>query len=252
LSWSRFNHKHVVLIATALGLAIVAVTFIGHYRPQVFSGVVVLFGILAATCLAILPRTQQRREIAPDYLDRCKGPVFERDGFCFTVSLDAEDRVATFTIMYQNRYDGPSASYIALRPAGGSVATISPRIECGPAGFGVAKFPVAIPAPHQGKTVTMEIGASAEYPLGKGREVRFRTGRAVRQDSQFRTQPLKNRALPGKSAKRILMQMATTTRLALPSNVAEYVPDDATGHAEELWSLPKNPGTPGSQYAARQ
>ena len=47
------------------------------------------------------------------------------------------------------------------------------------------------------------------------------------------------------------MKTATTTRLALPSNVAEYVPDDETGHAEELWSLPKVP-VPGSRYAVEQ
>jgi hypothetical protein len=240
LSWSSLDCKYVVLIAVALGLAIVAVTFVGHYRPQVLNGVVVLFLALAAACLATLSRTHRRRDIVPDYLGRSSGPVFERDGLCFTVSLDVEDRTATFTIMFQNRYDRPAAAYIALRPVGGSVATISPRIDCGPAGFGVARFPVAIPAGHQGKSVTMEIGASTEYPLGKGREVRFRTGRVVRHDSQFRSMPLKNRALPGNSVGSILIQAATTTSLALPSNVAEYVPDEETGHAEELWSLPKS------------
>ncbi len=238
--------KHSALVVALLGSAIVAVTFIGNYRPQVFGGVVLLFVALAATCLAIISRTQRSRDMVPDYLGYSSGPVFERDGLCFTVSLEAEDRTATFSIMYQNRYDRPAAAYIALRPAGGSVATISPRIDCGPAGFGVAKFPVAVPARHQGKSVKMEIGASVEYPLGKGREVRFRTGRGVLQDSQFRSLPLKNRALPGNSVGRILMQTAITTRLALPSNVAEYVPDEETGHAEELWSMSKNPGARGS------
>ena len=239
--------KHTALIVALLGSAIVSVTFIGNYRPQVLGGVGILFVALAAVCMAILARPQRRRDIVPDYLGRSSGPVFERDGLCFTVSLDAEDRTATFIIMYQNRYDRALAAYIALRPVGSSVATISPRIDCGPAGFGVAKFPVAVPARHQGKSVTMEIGASTEFPLGKGREVRFRTGRGVLQDSQFRSLPLKNRALPDNSVGRILMQTAITTRLALPSNVAEYVPDEETGHAEELWSLAKS-----GRYAARQ
>src|SRR5205814_1724798 len=125
-------------------------------------------------------------------------------------------------------------------PAGSGVATLSPRIDCGPAGFGVAKFPVAIPARHQGKKATLEIGASTEFRLGEGREVRFRTGRAVYHDSQFRNQPLKNRALPGRPIACNLTQTATTIRLALPSGVAEYVPDEVAGHAEELWSLAKN------------
>ena len=74
-----------------------------------------------------------------------------------------------------------------LAPAGPGVATVSPDIECGPAGFGVAKFPVAIPRRHQGKTVTFEIGVDADYPLGKGREVRFRNGRTIRHNSRFRS-----------------------------------------------------------------
>ena len=67
------------------------------------------------------------------------------------------------------------------------MASVSPDIQCGPAGFGVAKFPVAIPRRHQGKTVTFEIGVDADYPLGKGREVRFRNGRTIRHNSRFRS-----------------------------------------------------------------
>jgi hypothetical protein len=240
LSSSSFDRKDLVFIALVLGLATVAMTIMGHFRPQVSISVTLLFAILAASCLAILAQAKRQRDIAPDYLGRCSGPIFERDGLCFTVSLDAEDEIATFTVMYQNRYNRPVAAYIALRPTGGSVATLSPRIECGPAGFGVAKFPVAIPARHQGKMVTMEIGASTEHPQGKGREVRFNKGCSVRHDSQFRSKPLKNRALPANSIGCSLMLRATTTRLVLPSKVAEYVPDEETGHAEELWSLSKN------------
>jgi hypothetical protein len=240
LSWPSFDRKQVALIAAAVGLAIVVMTLNGHYRPSVLSGVIILFAVLAASCFAIVTRSQRRSDIAPDYLGRCNGPIFERDGLCFTVSLDIEDQVATFTVMYQNRFDRTLAAYIALRPTGSGVATLSPRIDCGPAGFGVAKFPVAIPAQHQGKKVTMEIGASTEFRLGKGREMRFRTGRAVAHDSQFRNHPLKNRALPSRSAGCTLTHTAATIRLVLPSGVAEYVPDDETGHAEELWSLAKN------------
>jgi hypothetical protein len=38
----------------------------------------------------------------------------------------------------------------------------------------------------------------------------------------------------------VVFYSATAIRLTLPTNVAEYVPDDAMGHAEELWSLSKN------------
>ncbi len=142
---------------------------------------------LAAACLLLLLGLQLRRDLVPDYLSLCKDKFFERDGFCFGVSLDREDALAMFTIMFQSRYLGPSIARIALRPAGARVATVSPDIQCGPAGFGVAKFPVAIPRRHQGKTVTFEIGVDADYPLGKGREVRFRNGRTIRHNSRFRS-----------------------------------------------------------------
>ena len=142
---------------------------------------------LAAACFMLLLGLQLRRDLVPDYLSLCKDKFFERDGFCFGVSLDREDALAMFTIMFQSRYLGPSIARIALRPAGAGVASVSPDIECGPAGFGVAKFPVAIPRRHQGKTVTFEIGVDADYPLGKGREVRFRNGRTIRHNSRFRS-----------------------------------------------------------------
>jgi hypothetical protein len=221
-------------------MSIFVITFTGRYHPHVTSGVLLLFGILVPTCLAILSRRRHRYDVAPDYLGRCIGHIFERDGLCFTISIESDGQTATFTVMYQNRYEGRAVAQVALRPVGSTVATVSSLFECGPAGFGVVKFPVAIPARHQGKWVTMEIGASTDYPLGKGEEVRFRAGRSVQNDSEFRYRPLNIRALPGSSLPGILIQTATTIRIALPSNVAEYVPDEETGHAEELWSLSKN------------
>ena len=202
---------------------------------------------IVATCLSFLRPALPRRNVAPDYLGRSNGLYFERDGFCFAVSLDREDRAATFTIIYQSRYTGRSAAIVALRPAGSSLPVFSPRIQCGPAGFGVAKFPVAVPARHQGKTVKFDVGADVEYPLGQGREVRFRAGRAVRYDTRFKRLPPAAEAfswgracglpwgLKGRLVEHILFRMATI-RLRLPNDAAEEAPDDA-GHVEELWSL---------------
>jgi hypothetical protein len=176
-----------------------------------------------------------RRDAAPDFLGRANGPFFERDGFCFAVSLDREDGAATFTIFYQSRYSGRSSAVVALRPVGSSLPVVSPRIHCGPAGFGVAKFPTAIPVRHQGKPVNFEVGADVEYPLGQGREVRCRVGRSVRFDTQFKLLPTLAGTLPGRLIAHILSKM-TTIRLRLPIAVAEETPDDS-GHFEELWSL---------------
>ncbi len=183
-----------------------------------------------------------RRDLAPDYLSRCSGPIFERDGFCFTVSLAREDAAATFTVMYQNRYAAQCMATVALRPAGSSLAVRSPRIECGPGGFGVAKFPVVVAARHQGKMVTLQIGADVVYPCGRGAELRFRPGRAVSCNAQF-VPPSATAylALANRLAKHILSG-AATIRVRLPSDVAEELPDEAIGHVEELWRQTRESG----------
>ncbi len=80
-----------------------------------------------------------------------------------------------------------------------------------------------------------------DLPLGKGREVRFRTGQLVRHNSQFGLLPAIGMGLPHFPVGHILNHAAATIRLRLPNLVAEYIPDDAAaGPVEELWSLPKN------------
>ena len=182
--WS-FALKPIALTGLVLGLGVAVIALAAGPPTPRLMAVQCLGWTFSAACLVLLLGRQLRRDLVPDYLGLCKDRFFERDGFCFSISLDREDEMAMFTIMFQSRYLGPSTARIALRPANSGVASVSPDIACGPAGFGVAKFPVAIPRRHQGKTVTFEIGVDASYPLGKGREVRFRTGRAVRHDCQF-------------------------------------------------------------------
>ncbi len=195
---------------------------------------------LAAACFMLLLGLQLRRDLVPDYLSLCKKKFFERDGFCFGVSLDREDSLAMFTIMFQSRYLGPSLARIALRPAGARVASISPDIECGPAGFGVAKFPVAIPRRHQGKTVTFEIGVDANYPLGKGREVRFRNGRTIRHNSRFRSLTVVVEGFVHLLLGHLFIASPARIRLTLPADVAEDIPDGAVGESQVLWSMSQN------------
>jgi hypothetical protein len=126
---------------------------------------------------------------------------------------------------------------IAMRPANSSLATVSPDIECGPGGFGVAKFPVAIPRRHQGKTVTFEIGADAEYPLGKGREVRFHHGRRIRHNSRFCNPIAAVQAIAHLLVGHFVVHSPAKIRLTLPLDVAEYLPESAVGDAQMLWSF---------------
>ena len=139
-------------------------------------------------------------------------------------------------MMYQCRYTGRSVAQVALRPAGSSLSVYSPRIECGPAAFGVAKFAAAVPARHQGKKVSFEIGADVDYPLGQGREVRFPRGRAVRHNSQFFRLPAVSGPLSIWPFNSILTKVARVG-LRLPMGVKGELADSECGHAEELWSL---------------
>ena len=232
--------KRIALIGVGLGLG-VAATILGADHPTPLLVAAQCLGwTFAVACLAMPRASQLRPDLVPDYLGLCKDNCFERDGFCFGISLDREGGTATFTIMFQNRFLGPSTARIALRPANAGVATVSPEIACGPAGFGIAKFPVAIPRRHQGKTVSFEIGVDVDYPRGKGREVRFRTGRAIRNDCQFDSLAVGGQAMPQSFIGRVFVHSPATVRLKLPSDVAEYVPENAVGESQLLWSFSQN------------
>jgi len=232
--------KEIALIGVGLGLGVAVMALrAGHPTPLLVAAQC-LGWTSAAACLVLLLGLPLRRDLVPDYLSLCKDGFFERDGFCFGISLDREEGMAMFTVMFQSRYLGPSTARIALRPACAGVATVSPDIECGPAGFGVAKFPVAIPPRHQGKTVTFEIGADTDYPLGKGREVRFRTGRTIRHNSQFHSLTVVVQAVLHSFVGHFLVHSPAAIRLTLPSDVAEYVPDSVVGESQVLWSLSQN------------
>ena len=232
--------KNLALIGVGLGLGLAVMALCADHSTPLLMAAQCLACAFAAACLVLFLGSQLRRDLVPDYLSLCKDKFFERDGFCFGISLDREDAVAMFTIMFQSRYLGPTTARIALRPAGAGVATVSPDIHCGPAGFGVAKFPVAIPRRHQGKTVTFEIGVDADYPLGKGREVRFRSGRTIRHNSRFRSLTVVVQAFLHSLVGHFLVHSPTVIRLTLPADVAEYVPDGAVGESEVLWSLSQN------------
>ncbi len=88
--------------------------------------------------------------------------------------------------------------------------------------------------------MTFEIGVDADYPLGKGREVRFRNGQTIRHNSQFRSLTVVVQAVLHSLAGHFLIHSPAAIRLTLPADVAEYVPDGAVGEAEVLWSFSQN------------
>ena len=118
-TWS-LDGKKIVLIGFGLGAGAAAVALCSGERTPAVIAVAWCGGLLAAICLSLLARLHLRRDLVPDYLSLCQGSFFERDGFCFAISLEREDETAMFTVMYQNRFTGqPSvASTSPLRPCG--------------------------------------------------------------------------------------------------------------------------------------
>jgi hypothetical protein len=229
--------KSFPLIGASLGAGVAVTALCTDLSAPTAMATEILGWTFAIACLVLLLGKQLPASRLPDYLSLCKSRFFERDGFCFGMSLDREDDTAMFTVMFQSRYLGRSTARIALRPAGAGLAIISHDIECSPAGFGVAKFPVAIPQQHQGKTVRFEIGADVTYPLGKGGEVRFRQGRTVCHDSGFGGLVPVRPSLRQRFFGHFLVRRPLTIRMTLPSDVAAYVPDSAIGESQNLWSF---------------
>jgi hypothetical protein len=83
------------------------------------------------------------------------------------------------------------------------------------------------------------LGVDTEYPLGKGREVRYRCGYPVRHNARFRSLAVVAQAVLHSLVGHFLIHSPAAVRLTLPKAVATEVPEDMTGEAEILWSLPK-------------
>src|SRR5688500_16359909 len=85
--------------------------------------------------------------------------------------------------------DKPCVGRVALRAARNffldrnRFETIACEIPCAPAAYGVARIPVPLSATIQGKRQSFGVGASVDFPYGRGRTLRFRDGIVVRANS---------------------------------------------------------------------
>lgn len=127
----------------------------------------------------------------PDYLRQFVGPYLDRDGFCLTISAPASFGICYLRIYFQNRFERACVAWVALRPSDdflgrSKLDAIAVEIPCGPAEFGVATVPIAVPTAYQGKVKRFVVGATVTYPDGKGRQLRFRTAPTIRMNADFK------------------------------------------------------------------
>lgn len=73
--------------------------------------------VVALIALGLLLKLHFRADLAYDYLRKCTGTYFNRDGFCFAFTATTADGIAYLEAFFQNQRDVPCLGRIALRPA---------------------------------------------------------------------------------------------------------------------------------------
>ena len=209
--------------------------------------------ITAIIAFGLFLKLQLRADIEQDYLRLLTGTYFNRDGFCFSFVVTANDGIAFMTAYFQSQYDEPSLGRIALRPARGilmtraNIDTITFEIECPPAGFGFARIAIPIPENRQGKQQSFEVGASVQYPDGKGRRIRFHDGVFLGSKANFRDSFVTALTIAGAATGSIVLSKPATTTIDLPVGVAKDTPDNLAAEVKTLWQL----GEPALEHVAK-
>jgi hypothetical protein len=199
--------------------------------------------VFAVLAIATFLKLHFRADEMPDYLRREIGTYFNRGGLCFNFRATAIEGVCYLDVHFQNQTDAPCLGRIALRPARGfflgraKMDTILVEVSCDPAAYGVARVPIPIPANLQGKRHSFEVGASVDYPQGKGRLLRFHDGIALRANSRFGNAFGTTLMVAGAMTGQIVIASPATVTLDLPANVAEQVSDGQNPEVKTLWRL---------------
>ncbi|MFO0851317.1 MAG: hypothetical protein U0871_22585 [Gemmataceae bacterium] len=239
--------KVLCVVALLFGAPLAAVAWsddrVAFPRP------VVLFMQYGCPALCVLAvgiffKVRLRPDEVPEYLGRCLGTYFNRGGFCFAIRPVVAEGVCTFEVYFQNQYENRCVGRAALRPARGfllgraRVDAVLVEIDCGPAAFGVARVAVPLPPAVQGRRQRFEVGASVEYPDGKGRRLRFGDGVTLRANSNFGDKFATGLLVAGAVTGQIVYTSPATATIDLPEGVAEEVPDNARlPSVETLWQL---------------
>ena len=199
--------------------------------------------IVAVLAVGLIFVLNSRADVAPDYLHRCAGNYFNRGGFCFALAAIPVDGVCYLVAYFQNQRDQPCLGRIALRPARGfflrraKIETITFEVNCEPAAFGWTRIPVPLIDELQGRRQTFEVGASVDYRQGKGHRLRFRDGIFIRANSNFGNAFATTVIVAGTLTGHIVLTRPATTTIALPSGVAEDIPEELKPETETLWRL---------------
>ncbi len=151
--------------------------------------------------------------------------------------------IAAFLALHFRRDEAPD--YLAARvgpwlPPRAGIEPVAVGIECGPAAFGVARVPRGL----LGRRQRFEVGASVEFPDGRGRRVRFRGGAALRANSRFGNAFVSTLTVAGALAGHVVYTSPSVVEVGLPNEAVEDTAELGIGVAvETLWRLGDPPLT---------
>ena len=238
-----------ILLVAACACVVGGVFVWSNDRPErstwmwriVFSGV-------GAGAIVGLIRLQfwGKADLAPDFLSAEVQDVSEQNGFCFVLGAATENGVFFVNAMYQNQYDRPCKARIALRRSQaysglrwGRFATTSRR-SCltfpAARAFGIAAIPLPVSGQHQGKKLTLQIGATVDYPEEKGKKVRFREGSLLRYNAEFHSAYLTTLQMLYFFCGGLLFSFPASVTFDLPTGVAESLQGEQSS-AQTLWTI---------------
>ena len=200
--------------------------------------------VLCVLAVGIFLKIHFRADEVPDYLGPRIGRYFNRDGFCFGILPTVADGICVFGVYFQNQHENRCVGRVALRPARGfflgraKMDSIIVEIDCEPAAFGVARIAVPLPTTLQGHRQSIEVGASVEYPKGKGRRLRFGDGITLRANSNFGNAFAVGLTVAGVLTGQIVYTSPATMTIDLPNGVLEDVTDCVRPTpVDTLWKL---------------
>jgi hypothetical protein len=212
--------------------------------------------VLAVLGIAGFLKIHLRADLVPDYLHHHVGTYFNRGGFCFAFRTSVLDGVCYLEVLFQNQRDAPCVGRIALRPARGfylgraNIEPIAIEIKCKPAAFGTAKIAIPIPGELQGKRQSFEVGASANYPNGTGRTLRFRDGIVLRANSDFGNAFATALTAAGALTGSIVWSTPAKITIDLPGGVSDDVAEASEPETQTLWKLGDQPVAPAALAVA--
>ena len=205
------------------------------------------FTIPCLVASGLLAWMSYRKGKVPDFLRRLVRHPFERDGLCFGIVPDVEGGRFRLNVYYQNRFEGRCFARVMIQPSQEFLLNRRPissmllKIECDGGAFGVARFPLAIPADLQGRSQAFDVSASVMRP----ERARCHTpvscvGREVVEPKPAALAMLSTVAFAFIGHISIHYPSQTKYRVRLPIGVADSVVENSSATIETLW----RPGDP--------